>query len=582
MAMRIGAVITLVPSRGVIGMIGRDRPSLRARVMIVAVMVVALGGGARGDEQQEPAVLKAVGFLKARSGGKPIGESAMIGLGLLKAEVPANDPAIQACLTRVKSAFGSSVFSPSMRDGRGVYEATASILALSAEDPVANKSLIGIAAEYLISSQKANGSWDYTQPNREQGDTSISQYAVLGLWEAKNCGVTVPQSLWDRAAKWFLSSQDSTGGWSYHRDQPAESANTVAMTAAGVGSLLICQRYLDPKRRNAAQGVKSSLLVPLAAPPDKVEAAPILASTSASEVRASIARGMGWIGSYFTMGSYTAGKSTTYMLYGVERIGALADKQTIGRLDWYERGRAYLRSTQNPDGAWRNGQFGDEMNTVWGVLFLVKSTAKTLRRIEVKGIGAGTLLGGRGLPKDLSSMTVAGGRVVSRPMNGAIEGMLAVIEDPRAEQAEAAVAGLVERYYSEGSAALRPHKTRFKKMLADPDPGVRKVAAWALARTGDLDVVPALIDAMASKNEDDASVVSAVKLGLQLVSRKVDDLGPANASSKDERLAAADRWRAWYSSIRPIADDGQDGADGDAAPDVRPAEAGKPAGSDPK
>ena len=43
-------------------------------------------------------------------------------------------------------------------------------------------------------------------------------------------------------------------------------------------------------------------------------------------------------------------------------------------------------------------------------------------------------------------MTVAGGRVVSRPMNGAIEGMLAVLEDPRAEQADAAVAGLVERY----------------------------------------------------------------------------------------------------------------------------------------
>ena len=49
-------------------------------------------------------------------------------------------------------------------------------------------------------------------------------------------------------------------------------------------------------------------------------------------------------------------------------------------------------------------------------------------------------------------MTVAGGRVVSRPMNGAIEGMLAVLEDPRAEQADAAVAGLVDRYYREGPA----------------------------------------------------------------------------------------------------------------------------------
>ncbi len=65
-------------------------------------------------------------------------------------------------------------------------------------------------------------------------------------------------------------------------------------------------------------------------------------------------------------------------------------------------------------------------------------------------------------------MTVAGGRVVSRPMNGAIEGMLAVLEDPRAEQADAAVAGLVERYYREGPDALRPFKPRFRKMLARP------------------------------------------------------------------------------------------------------------------
>ena len=131
------------------------------------------------------------------------------------------------------------------------------------------------------------------------------------------------------------------------------------------------------------------------------------------------------------------------------------------------------------------------MNTVWAMLFLTKSTAKTLRRIQIQRLGAGTLLGGRGLPKDLSSMTVAGGRVVSRPMNGAIEGMLAVLEDPRAEQADAAVAGLVERYYREGPAVLRPFKPRFRKMLADRDPGVRRVAAWALAHTGDMDVVPA-------------------------------------------------------------------------------------------
>ncbi len=190
------------------------------------------------------------------------------------------------------------------------------------------------------------------------------------------------------------------------------------------------------------------------------------------------------------------------MLYGVERIGALADKQTLGRVDWYTKGRDFIRSTQQPNGSW-NSQHGPEMNTVWSVLFLVKSTAKTIQRHTIKRLGAGTLLGGRELPKDLSSMTVAGGRVVSRPMNGAIEGMLAVLEDPRSEVADAAVAGMVDRYYKEGPDALRPYKVRFRKMLSDKDVGVRGVAAWALAHTGDLDVIPQLIDALVAPNEDE-------------------------------------------------------------------------------
>ena len=183
-------------------------------------------------------------------------------------------------------------------------------------------------------------------------------------------------------------------------------------------------------------------------------------------------------------------------------------------------------------------------NTVWAILFLTKSTAKTLERIEVKRLGAGTLLGGRGLPKDLSSLTVAGGRVVSRPMNGAVEGMLAVLEDPRAENADSALAGLVARYQAEGPAALRPHKDRFRKLLTDRDPGLRRVAAWALARTGDLDAVPALIDAL---TDPDESVVVVARRGP--ATAQPEDRRPRPAVPVDPRAAPrgrARRWRAWY------------------------------------
>ena len=82
-------------------------------------------------------------------------------------------------------------------------------------------------------------------------------------------------------------------------------------------------------------------------------------------------------------------------------------------------------------------------------------------------------------------------------------------------------------------------------MLSDRDPGVRRVAAWALAHTGDLDVVPLLIDALVAPNEDE-EVVAAARLGLQLLSRKIDGLGPPSPSTPEERQAAAQTWREWY------------------------------------
>jgi hypothetical protein len=221
------------------------------------------------------------------------------------------------------------------------------------------------------------------------------------------------------------------------------------------------------------------------------------------------------------------------------------------------------------------------MNTVWGILFLTKSTAKTIQRIKIlPKLGAGTLLGGRELPKDLTSMTVAGGRVVSRPMNGAIEGMLAALEDPRAEQADAAVSGLVERYYAEGAGVLRPFKLRFRKMLSDRDPGVRRVAAWALAHTGDLDVVPTLIDAMIELNQDE-DVITSIRLGLQVLSRKIKGMGPPSPSSPAERLSAARKWREWYQTIRPLDLEGQDDDIGIAETPAAPVAPTAPSGSTP-
>jgi hypothetical protein len=513
-----------------------------------AVVLIVVSPGLRADN--DPAVDRGLRFLKGHAAGLSTGEMALAALAMIKADVHPSDPTLAACLAGIRKRFDSSGYDADREGGADIYEAAVVAMVLANLDAESRRGEIGLIADYLKGRQKTNGSWDYN--SREAGDTSISQYAVLGLWEASNAGADVPPTVFDRAARWYMSTQWADGGWSYHHDE-ASYHETISMTAAGVGSLLICQRQLAQYRELFQGDTPSKLLIPLNAkgprPHYELENSP-------SRIEPAIKRGLAWLSGNFTTAGNSAliGPTIYYGLYGIERIGALADRDTLGRINWFEQGRQFIVSSQQASGAW-SSTHGEAPNTVWAILFLTRSTAKTLRRIEIKRLGAGTLLGGRGLPKDLSSLTVAGGRVVSRPMNGAVEGMLAVLEDPRAQEADSALAGLVASYQAEGSGVLRPHKDRFRKLLGDRDPGLRQVAAWALGRTGDLDVVPDLIDALL---DQEPSVVETARLGLQLLSRKIDGMGPPPGATPDQRREAARKWRDWYNGIRPLDLEGQD------------------------
>ncbi len=229
-------------------------------------------------------------------------------------------------------------------NGTGVYEAAAAAMALANLDAAGNRGYLAMIATYLAGQQRANGSWDYT--GRNNGDTSISQYAVLGLWEAENAGVDVNPSIWDRAASWYLLTQHASGAWVYHNDE-SQYTETLSMTAAGVGSLLICQRQLDRYRQDRRGN--SSHLTALTSETQS----DFKPSITNQQINQAAQRGMTWISGNFAPDRSIAGPSPFYMLYGVERIGALAERQTIGRLDWFERGAPISVRTSGPTGPGR-------------------------------------------------------------------------------------------------------------------------------------------------------------------------------------------------------------------------------------
>ena len=529
----------------------RPSPTTTWTRCLLLACVTATGWVGPASAEPDPAALKGLGYLRSHAGHTQVGEAGLMALAMIKAEVPENDPALSACLGQIASRFSGSLYTPERQGGADIYEASVLCLALVNQDPKANQSRIQALASYLIGRQNPNGSWDYN--GRSAGDTSISQYGVLGLWEAENAGVRIAPEVWDRAAAWFLSVQSPAGSWNYHRDEGPRWPETLSMTAAGVGSLLICKRQLAAHNQKAPEET-SSLLTPLDDDPSRRDLRPYRSRSGTAAINAAVNRGIAWLGGHFAPGNDAiAGSSAYYGLYGMERVGGLVDRETLGGLEWFEQGRSFLVSTQHPDGSWSD-DYGSEVNTSYAILFLTKATAQSIRKLEIKRLGAGTLLGGRGLPEDLSSLTVAQGRVVVRPMNGAVEGMLAVLEDPRSEEAESALAGLIVRYRAEGPSALRPHRDRFLKLILDPDPGVRRVAAWALGRLNDLDAVPDLIDALVRPGEVDP-VVTEVRNSLQFLGRKIEGYGPPDTSTPEDRQASARAWRSWYRATRPIGED---------------------------
>lgn len=506
--------------------------------------VVGKPPGTTVAQGAESAVVgKGAQYLRSQAAQMGAGEAALATLAMVKAEVPLNDPALITCIQSMLTTINGTAYVPQKVGGLEVYEAGVVILALVALDPVQYKDQIEVAAAFLAGRQLANGAWDYT--NRSAGDTSMSQYALLGLWEADSMGIAVNPRVWDRAARWYLSVQSGGGSWNYHRDEP-QWIETISMTAAGAGSLMICQRQLAPYRK--VNDSIHPLLTPILPPGSRMLRYDV--ETSAASINTGIRRGLDWLSKNFKVTTEPEmGQSVFYGLYGIERTMALAEKSSLGGKDWYGIGLEFLTKSQAADGHWgANAQHGDVPNTCWGVLFLVRSMAKTMKKIEVRRLGAGTLLGGKGLPSDLSGLTIAQGRVLVRPMSGAVEGMLSVLEDPRAMNADSALAGLVDRYQKDGPKVLRPFKDRFRKLLTDPDPGVRRVAAWALGRTGDLDVAPALIAAL---RDADEGVVMSARTGLQVLSRKLDGYGPQSQATAEQKLEAAQKWKAWFEAVRP-------------------------------
>ncbi|MGE0608932.1 MAG: hypothetical protein AB7O62_17685 [Pirellulales bacterium] len=497
-------------------------------------------------------VAKAKVYLGRQAGGSSSGQKVLCGYAMLKAGHDANDPVVQLARDAIYAEHGPLT--------RTSYEASIFLLFLVNLDAEANRAKIEELHAKLLQIQKPFGAWGYI--DQGTGDTSMTQYATLTLWELDHKGFKTPEEVWGKACNWFLRTQDPSGTWAYQAQDPGSftlitqdplTTNQHSLAAGAAGSLYIMSDHFglaapEPKAENE-KDIPDALKV-VGGKKEKKSSA-MAAGVDASRIHAALQRADAWHDTNFTPNPK---KYDYYYLYAYERyqaFKAVAERRPVDDEEaWYDAGFEFLKRMQLSDGSWNYGNLAILENTAFGILFLVRPSKKSLAD-RASDLGSGSLIGGHGLPKSGEELRERAGKLGPKPLRGPADAMLKIIEDPDNPDLSRAAAGLGEFVMEADEATLSKLAGQLRGLANGKSPEARALAIKALARTRNLDDVPLLIAALADPAE---TVAQEAHSGLRFLSRKFTSISPDIPERGADRRLATERWKAWFRSVRPNAE----------------------------
>ena len=240
------------------------------------------------------------------------------------------------------------------------YVSSLIIMVLVEADPQRYKPIIERHARFLIDTQ-FRGGFGYGGNGRSVGDSSNSQFAILGLHAAQSAGVEIDRSVWEDAQRyWEEVFSRQQGGFAYVPHFNCSGS----MTCAGICSMTIIEQNLN-EGTSRAKG--EEILCCQAAPTNPM-----------------IESGIDWLGRFFTVqrnpsqGSESHSSALFYYMYSLERTGRFTGRRFFGQHDWYREGTARLLGLQTIDGSWVNGsqdsleEYNPVVATSMALLFLSK------------------------------------------------------------------------------------------------------------------------------------------------------------------------------------------------------------------
>jgi len=537
------------------------------------------------EAEVDRSIQRGVGYLRTVIKTNEFGQCRyLIAYTLLKTGTPPNDPFIVETVNELKEKLAASQVSlPDHYYNAGIAGLLFDTLGGEQYQPQ-----LAALAKYIMAGQRANGGWYYPDllPGQSVGDTSITQYALLGLWTAERNGVEIPKTVWSRAATWLVNCQTSSGAYAYHPDENVNDGKTgrPSLQAAGTSSLFLCKRQLYPhgfeaelKRRKEEESADANVklyggileLVDVtesdSAPAGEAKKDQVGEQLiSPSRLQSGIDSAMRYMNSLPEMGLKDP-MWRLYYLYGLERVGAFAELDKIGNKDWYQTGAEALLKIQLKDGGWP-GQQDQRAGTCFAVLFLERATAKAIKPPPARGprVGGGLLAGGRNLPSDLTKVQQKDGKIIAETNDLPVTDLLSQLEASATADLKPIQEEIIEKVRSEQRDELIGQVERLEKLLRSPDAQVRAIAAWSLARSNDLSKVPLLIDLI--RKDPDYDVAREANRGLCVLSRRLKGVGynddPITDADRESnpkqaeqraiqwRASAAKAWQDWYLKVR--------------------------------
>jgi hypothetical protein len=398
-----------------------------------AIVAFALGGGAPGADQKaiQASIQKGIDRLwedqdpdsgawryndketEIKKDDRAVGVTSLAALALFENGVLPSDPKLRKALKFVRERC------PLIEDTYSVSLATILLARVGQRE---DKDLLKENAQRLCNSQKETGGWHYTTPrisrdkkkasdSKGLGDFSVTQFAVLGLWQAQRagCGGKEATEALRKLRMRLAWAQTENGGWNYP-GVPDLGGDSHTMTTAGIYMWLV----------SSANGIKTTRLAnkPTLESPTSHPIFAIL-QTAAEEHKKSAAKsnqgkakeadGPGGVDYTYptpsppaidvTVGSPLAEDqflkkamkrvgehadaavsnsgygNWIYYLWSLQRLGVLLGEEKFGKTAWYDAGCDALIKKQNEDGSFgpKEGSLTAKADSAFALLFLRKA-----------------------------------------------------------------------------------------------------------------------------------------------------------------------------------------------------------------